>query len=543
MRVVVLAAVVFALPVSPARAWDTRPFTKIVTKQHYLCGRNDLQEGAIQGDVPKADQDSGRAQRGYNCGLSLLGYVGLGKNGRPNNNANLAWAGHCAYISSAAGVSVVPQQAPTPPPGAGVAVVSVAANGLPTYVATLRNPGTVATSETLNAVTTPQGRSILVVGQYGNDAFSKPKPMDIYDVSNPDCSKFKHLGTYYWPANIHNLTISHDGRYVFATLPVQAVDISGLWDNDAKTGVVYLGNLEEAMGGPSFAVGPLVDIAGVVTSQLPSAAHPFGPDSHEAWPSADGKTLYIGGQTPMGDIFTIVDIRGWLARKGKPRIISQIASRGHSIRTAGIDGKPYVLHSDESVFDAAYGCLPQDATPFAGPAQPWLTDISDPAHPRTVVQFGLEINKPKFCAYQLDAKENDSVHYHDVDNPDDTTFVMASMWNAGIRIFDVRDPKEPVEVAYFNPGDVDPSPAVDLDHAWGHIRWLPQSGQLWFATADGGFWVARLESQVQHYLGLSSTTSRDAGAPGTRGVLMPRTAATVSTAAYYCALAPVTPRL
>ena len=55
------------------------------------------------------------------------------------------------------------------------------------------------------------------------------------------------------------------------------------------------------------------------------------------------------------------------------------------------------------------------------------------------VQFGLAINDPVNCPTQLDSRTNSSVHYHDVDDPDDTTFVMASMWNAGVRVFDVRD--------------------------------------------------------------------------------------------------------
>src|SRR5207244_8866585 len=236
----------------------------VVTSQHHLCGKNDLPEQSIQGHVSKADQTSGRAKKGYNCGLALLGHTGLTRDTkgttRPNGNANMAWAGSCAYIARSAGVNIAPESKPNPPPGAGVAVVSVSDAGKPTYVATLRKPGSLATSETINAVTTPQGRSILVVGQYGNDPVSDPKPMDVYDVSDPDCTKFKYLTTYYWPANIHNLTISRDGRYVFATIPLQAVDISGLWDDDPKTGVKYLGNIQDAMDGPPMAVGPTGDV-------------------------------------------------------------------------------------------------------------------------------------------------------------------------------------------------------------------------------------------------------------------------------------------
>jgi hypothetical protein len=549
-----LAAVaVLGCGLAPAAGadWDPTQLGGAVTAQHHDCGPDDRPEGDIQGHVPKADQDSGRAQGGYNCGLALLGYTPLDLDGRPNQNANMAWAGRCAYIGGSAGVSVAPQTSPDPPPGAGVAVVEVSRRGVPTHVANIRSPGALATAETLHAVTTPDGRSILVVGQYGNDIVSQPKPMDVYDVSDPDCRNFRHLATFSWPGNIHNLTLSQDGRYVFGTLPLQAADISGLWDDDPTTGVVYLGNIEQAMAGPPVAVGPTADVDDLLPAAARGLTSPRD-SSHEAWPSPDGRTLYVGGQTPTFEMFTVLDISAWLARDeygaptGPPRVVSQRAGRGHSVRTATIDGRPYVLHSEESVFGGAYGCVPEIAAPFAGVAQPWLTDISDPAHPVDVAEFGLEVNEPANCPAQLEARENDSVHYHDVDDPQDTTFVMASMWNAGLRIFDVRDPANPTEVAYFNPGDVDPTDGVRLDHAWGHVRYDRATGQIWFATADGGFWVVRLERQVRSYLGLGGRRSLldrlpDAGAPGTATAALRRPAAHVDIGPYYCTLGALAP--
>lgn len=539
-----------------ASAWDTSPVNSAVVSQHHLCGRSDLPETGLQGDVPKADQDSGRAQRGYNCGLALVGYTPLTFGGRPNANANMAWAGHCAYVSGAAGAAVAPETRPNPPSGAGVAVVDVSDSAHPRHVANLRQPGALATAETINAVTTPSGRSILVVGQYGNDPVSEPKPMDVYDVSNPDCRKYRHLATYYWPNNIHNLTISPNGRYVFATIPLQAADISGLWDHDPRTGVVFLGNLEKAMAGLPVSPGPLADVDGALLAQTHGETHPTN-TSHEAWTSSDGKTLYVGAQTPQYETFTILDVSRWLQRDahGNPagplRVLSQRSGRGHSIRTARIHGVPYLLHSEESPFGAGFGCVPQEANPFVGPAQPWLTDISDPTHPKPVAQFGLQINEPANCPEQLNAAESDSVHYHDVDDPNDTTFVMASMWNAGVRLFDVRNPRKPTEVAYFNPGDIDPSSGVKLDHAWGHIRYVADKGEIWFATADGGFWVVRIEGQVRHYLQLDAKNRQrgrpalhvavsDPGHPGTVGAALVPKLAYLDLSRYYCTLAPTT---
>jgi hypothetical protein len=296
------------------------------------------------------------------------------------------------------------------------------------------------------------------------------------------------------------------------------------------------------------AVGPTADVVPAVPGEVRSQLEPPTYVGHEAWPSPDGQTVYLGGQMPYGEVLSIVDISAWLKGEGVPRTIGENAGRGHSVRTATIGGKPFVLHSDESVFGAAYGCTPQALNPLAGVSQPFLTDISDPTHPRTVSEMGLQINSPEHCADQVAAGENDAVHYHDVDDPADTTFVMASMWNAGLRVFDVRDPARPTEVAYFNPGDVDPTAGVKLDQAWGHVHYDAPTGQIWFATATGGLWVLRIERQVRDILQLDqknrahhvpgpAVPADDRGRPGTVGVSLPSLVGLrVDPSATYCTL-------
>ena len=522
IRAAVVATVV-VLGVAPGAV----PDVEAAAPRPPLCGARDLPETGIQGDVPLADQQSGRAELGYNCGLALVGHTTLDGHGRTTSNANMAWAGDCAYVSGSGAVF----GRGTPSPGGGVAVVDVSDPRNPRHVRTLVSEGAALTSETLHAVETAD-RSVLVVGEYGNQS-GGDKPMDVYDVS--DCADPVLLDTFRWPENIHNLTISGHGRYVFATQPLQVLDIEPLFDDDPMTGMRYLGNLEDVTPYPivPLAPGPDVDDA------LPEEVRNLRTDgylSHEAWPSADGTRLYLGGQLPTFEVFTILDITDWLERDaanqpaGPPEVISQRSGRGHSVRTATIGGRRYALHSEESVFGLAKGCLPEQLNPFAGPAEPWLTDIADETNPVPVSQFGLAINRPENCAAQLDSGVDASVHYHDVDDPDDTTFVMASMWNAGLRIFDVRNPSQPVEVAYFNPGVVD----GELDHAWGHVRWVPERNQIWFSTAVGGFWVVELEPQVRRALGLDgrgSPTLRD-GAPARAGVVIDGRLADGVTASY-----------
>jgi hypothetical protein len=64
--------------------------------------------------------------------------------------------------------------------------------------------------------------------------------------------------------------------------------------------------------------------------------------------------------------------------------------------------------------------------------------------------------------------------------------------HAGLRIVDLRDPANPVEVAYFKPGDACIS----------HVRYRPETGQIWFACMDSGLWIIALKPELRRSLGL-----------------------------------------
>jgi hypothetical protein len=465
------------------------------------CGSLDRPETGLQGEVPIADQVSGRAAQGYNCGLALVGHVAL-----PGASANMAWAGHCAYVATS---------------GSGINVVDVSDPGHPKVTTTLHGPGSDLTIETI-AAKQIGSRAVLVAGRYGLAAgVPVPAPMDIYDAS--DCAHPRFLTTFNFPENIHNLSFSPDGNRVYGTLPLQAVDVRD------PAHPVYLGNLEKDIPQPN-----VFQRAGV-----PNASYL----AHEVWTSPDGNVLYLGGQTPFTfGWFTIVDITGWPARK--PTVLSQVQGRGHSVRLATMNGRTYVVHSEESIVGpTAKGCVPADANPFGGAAQPWLSDVTDPTHPQmNVSRLTLAINDPANCAREVADQENASVHYHDVDSQQRTTFVMASMWNAGLRIFDVRQPLHPKEVAYFNPGlFATASDSGLLDKAWGHVRYDESSGRIWFATQSGGFWVVELEPQVRQQLGLPPVPvlHPDGNAPRPPDTIGVPAAPAVATQQYYCVIGSV----
>ncbi len=415
------------------------------------CGHLDMPETGVAGEVPLPDQISGRAELGYNCGVAVVGYNDLGGRG---GNANMAWSQDCAYIA-----------------GDGVAVVDVHDPTRPRLVRTLHGAGSDKTTETLHAVDTST-RHLLVAGKYGIGGYSGEPgkgPVDIYDTS--DCTHPKLLSHFDFPANVHNLTLSADGTRLFSTLPLQAADLT----NPRRP--TYLGDLDVALRA-----------AGV--QNISSA--------HEAWPSPNGKRLYVGNQVPR-DRMVVLDIADWPRRPLK--VVGRALLPGHSVRPANVNGKPYLLMSEESIGGpTANGCLPKALNPFAGAAQPFLVDISNDRTPHAVSQFRLAINEPQNCLREAAAGMDASVHYNDVDDPNHTTFALLSMWNAGLRIVDWRDPLHPTEVAYFNPGSFGGA----LDQAWAHIRYQPATGLIWFTTQTGGLWVLELEPQVRALLDLPS---------------------------------------
>jgi hypothetical protein len=497
---VVLALVAALLAVAPP--------SRAAAPATARCGPLDKPETGIQGDVPLADQLSGRALEGYNCGLAVVGYNDLGRRG---GNANMAWSGHCAYVAGSNGIAVVDVSDPT----------------APRFVETLHGPGSDFTLETISAGTTAD-RAVLVAGRYGNSAErgpAVPSPMDIYDVT--DCAKPVFRSTYEFPKNIHNLTVTADARHVWATMPLQYLDISDL---------AHPGGYHD------------------LDAELTKFEDPLRPNqnSHEAWPSPDGTRLYVGSQVPGDETFRIIDISQWPAHPlTRADILSETKAPGHSIRPMQLGARRYVVNSDESIVNpTAKGCLADDLTPFGGVSRARITDVTDDAHPVVTGEFRLAIAEPRNCAAQIASEVNPSVHYQDVDDQTNTTFAMFSSWNSGLRIADVRDPAHPTEVAYFNPGLFQmPGQGSFLDQAWAHIRYLPESGQIWLTTETGGFWVLELEPQVRDALGLAPLASphaplgsspRPAAAQGAFGAPLTRTEASVSAA--YCTLS-VAPRL
>jgi hypothetical protein len=84
------------------------------------------------------------------------------------------------------------------------------------------------------------------------------------------------------------------------------------------------------------------------------------------------------------------------------------------------------------------------------------------------------------------------VAYDSVDDPTDAHFAAVSFGSAGLRIFDMRNPRRPVEVAYLNNGP--------LVHAG--VSHYDASRGLIYAPAGDGLQVLEIQPQVREHLGL-----------------------------------------
>ena len=80
----------------------------------------------------------------------------------------------------------------------------------------------------------------------------------------------------------------------------------------------------------------------------------------------------------------------------------------------------------------------------------------DETNPKIVSRLALEIHNPANCAKVLPDIAGLSIftygsHYCSVDNKHHATTLACGYFNAGTRVFDIRNPRRPKEIAYYNP--------------------------------------------------------------------------------------------
>jgi hypothetical protein len=88
-------------------------------------------------------------------------------------------------------------------------------------------------------------------------------------------------------------------------------------------------------------------------------------------------------------------------------------------------------------------------------------------------------------------------HYCSVPRRKDPKLVACSFIASGLRIFDIRNPRAPKEVGYFNkplaPGQ---APVREGAHAMSAPAWDLKRKQVWYTDGNTGFYAVRLTNGI-----------------------------------------------
>jgi hypothetical protein len=370
--------------------------------------------------------------------------------------------GHtCAfYDTSLSSVLNVLSAAGGPSPG--VAVLDMADPAHPVQTDTLTELPMLAPHESLNL----NARRGLLAAELGSGG-TLPGLMSIYDVGG-DCRHPVLQSTYLAAPFGHESGFSPDGEtfWIGGGEGIAAVDV-----HDPKhPRTLWKGNV--------FAHGLNL--------------------------SDDGNTLYDAD--PIDGDLIILDVSQIQSRRPQP-VVSEISrltwdtvSIPQNTNPMQIDGKPYLLEFDEF----AFRFNPATVDDRAGGAR--IIDLADPAHPRVVSNLRLEVNMRDVhrIAAAVDPTELPptafpyGAHYCAIPRAVDPEIAACSFMNSGLRIFDIRDPLHPREVAYYvsPPAVAAEGGALPADLALSQPAFDPARREVWYTDATTGFYALRLDPGV-----------------------------------------------
>src|SRR5438445_2760608 len=363
------------------------------------CDSQSMPETGIQGRVPKAEVDSGRAAKGYRCNTALVGQQGNSGGFRVERYVDAA--GHeCAFYDS---TLLFPTGLKN---GAnweiGVYVLDMTDHSHPAFTTNLTTPAMLSPHESLRL---NQKRGLLAADM-GYPTFN-PGFVDVYDVS-ADC-RHPVLDSS-TPMGIlgHESAFSPDGTVFYVS----------------------------STGGHTLAAVDLAD------PKVPSILW-FTTDysAHGMSVSNDGKRLYIADLGLPG--LTILDVTGVNAHQLNPTVpvVSKLTWPEVSIPQNDIPfsekGHPYLAEIDE--YSKGTG-QSSGYNPNASVGAARIIDIQDDRHPFVVSNMRLAVNQTTARAgdQQNDYGAQSAVqgyagHYCNVPTRVDPKYVACSFIMSGLR--------------------------------------------------------------------------------------------------------------
>jgi len=473
-----------------------------------VCGRSDHTESGLQGQTTSAERASGDSERGYNCNLELVGqFRGEGAFSQDGP----AYFGHCAYMATENDPRM---QHP------GVVVIDVSDPRNPHPTAYLDETAAGLNPHENNKVNPARG--LLGLAQSNGPNFA------VYDL-NEDCAHPKLASTFDVPNGSGHM---------------------GGWAEDGKT--YYIGQSFRGVNG----ILPIIDVTDPYNAKwLLNWKFTGDGRPHDLSTNKEGTRLYAGQPGTFGaaannssfgpDGLVILDVSDIQFRRPDPqiRIVSKLfwndQGQVEQMLPFSSHGRSYIISTDESGGQAGVGGLAAACKRGASPyGYSNVVDITDEKNPRIVSKLMLEVHDPANCTKFLNEPPelnggilDYSTERCAVDRPNNPTLAACGSRGTGTRVYDIRDPLHPVEIAYwkgpaprtaFLPGSGSWSPGVDrtVEKQAGMPRFVRARAangkghelNLWLVGDGNGFQVLRFTDdflQRQHGKAIHAEALKD----------------------------------
>ena len=377
------------------------------------------------GDMPETGLQGNDAD--VRCNLSVHGQV------TAPHFLSHAWYEHCSYVNGQAGTAVID--------------VSDPAN--PRVTTTLTTTGMQSNWETMKV----NEQSGLLAGYQSNGPV-----LDVYDVSE-DCTapvlrtsfnlggsghagQFSTDGTIYYASSMYTSTV-YAVDLTDPTMPeVITSDFDGAGAHDlfigknGDRGYFAMPNLTSGLGNGTLGI--------IDTSQVQARAAGAAGSMIHQWSWPDGRT----SQYPIAITYR---------------------------------GRDYLMVTDE----LGSGTCADPAKPPYGYAR--IFDIADEMDPVLVAKIKTEAVGPCTGTPVGDGFFGVGTHYCNVDRLDDPRLLACGFWSGGVRVFDIRNPWRPKELAYFDTAEFSVP---------GLVRIRVEQAELWVAGWPDVFYVLKFADGV-----------------------------------------------
>jgi len=413
------------------------------------CRPTDRKETDIQGRVPAGNPE------GFTCNADLVGHHGSSGGYKALRFIDKAGR-ECAYYDTTLLFPTNAQTLSERPTG--VAVLDMSDPRNPKQTTSLLTPAMQTPHESLLL----NERRGLLAAVTGNPAFY-PGIVDLYDL-NEDCRSPQLQSSL--PVGIfgHESGFAPDGNTFYATSigtgDITAVDVSN--------------------------------------PKLPMIVAHTNYNSHGLTISDDGNRAYVAASQGL----FILDTSEIQARKQGAQF-KEVSKLDWATRTIPqvaqpitIGGHPYLAEIDE--FSSAED---DDSVASNGPkvGAARIIDIGDERNPKVISNIRLAVhqreNRAKIAGdpgAQL-IVQGYAGHYCTVPRRDDPEILACSMIASGLRIFDIRDPRNPREMAYYvAPNKTSQTAGAPSNYAMSGPAFAPERSEVWYTDGNSGFYNVKL---------------------------------------------------